>query len=98
MHKFSILKVQAVNSNARMLCLPDMLQKENAIEAKLLDASKTISRERVNQCELNAVPHLKLSQLIGFLFCSRSKQFNWLNIQRIQFYWNGGDLGTFSSA
>ena len=43
------------------------------------------------------LPQLKLLPLIGFLFCCQSKQFNWLNIQCVQFHWNGGDLGAFSS-
>ena len=44
------------------------------------------------------LPQLKLSPLVDFSFCSQSKQFNWLNTQCTQFYWNAGDLGAFSSA
>ena len=59
------------------------------------------------KCDLNSemqcvslsigLPHLKLSPFVVFLFCSQSKQFNLLNTQFVQFYWNGGDLGVFSS-
>ena len=82
-----------------------MLLKESGRKAKLLDATKTISKEKMwserSECSashsLSGVTIVKTSPLVGFLFCNQSKQFNWLNTLCVQFYWNRGDLGAFSS-
>ena len=82
-----------------------MLSKENGSKAKLLDVSKTISTEKMwsefwMQCVLLSIglPQLKLLPHVSFLFFCEPKPFSWLNVQYVQFYWDGGDLGAFFSA
>ena len=86
----------------KLLSLPDMLRKENGSEVKLTEYEQNNMKRK---CEIRmqfflfsiGLLQLELMPLVGFLFCSQSKQFNWLNTQCVQFYWNGGDLGAFSS-